>query len=302
MVSNALLDLCLRGRTATAAELASAEEALVRNPADARARALLLGGAQPPDRYRHVLWFIEHQPQTWLLSFSTIPADHPAHPRGAELWARSVETSSGRNVSVVVNAARYHFFTDPEKAEAIMLSLQASADGPDSRAAIANFYGEWHAFLSASLRETDARAIGARALAARASSFARQPPVRRLAELAALGEHARYASNPDFGRLRELAAEETRVALSVGDAGTRDCYLHSAAGLLYLAVSSLPSAVAELTALPAVQVVAAVRLPYEAVRAGLIDEALTFVARCEQAQLDTGSLLKAIELHGSEGS
>lgn len=302
MTSNALLDLCLRGRTATEAELASAEQALARNPSDARARALLMGGAQPPVRYRHVLWFIEHQPQTWLLSFSIIPFDHPAYQRGAELWARSIASSSGRDISVVVNAARYHFFTEPEKAEAIMLSLHESADSADSRAAIANFYGEWHVFLSASLREANAHAIGARALAARASSFARQPPGRRLAELAALGEHARYAANPNFGTLRELAAEETRVALSVADAGARDCYLGSAAGLLYLAVSSVPSAVAELAALPVLAAVAAVRLPYELIRAGMIGEVLTFLARCEQAQLDTGSLLKAIELQAGERS
>lgn len=301
-VAQTLLDLCLKGRSATEAELASARTALLRDPGATKARALLLGAAHASERHQHVLWFIEHHPETWLLSFSVIPANEPAHPRGAELWARAVAASSGdRRVTVVANAARYHFFTEPEKAEAIMLSLRESTDSADSRAAIADFYGEWQVFLSASNRESEARAIGARALEQRAASFALQPLARRLPELAAVREHARYAVNQDFGRLQGLAAEETRVALSIGDRALQGCYLHSAAGLLFLGVSSMQGAVDELAALPVLDGVTAVRLPHEMLRAGMIEEVRTFVRRCEQAKVSAESLVRAIDQQGRGG-
>jgi hypothetical protein len=143
-------------RALTAEEAAELDALVTKNPEDiASTRKLLtfyqLSGqrvmgldAMVAARRRHLLWLIEHHPESELLAdFRIVPSDPTGYAQAKALWlARTA--ASRTSIAVLSNAANYFQAADRQKAEEILLRLQAiDPDGPTPRVRGNRYYQPW---------------------------------------------------------------------------------------------------------------------------------------------------------------
>jgi tetratricopeptide (TPR) repeat protein len=134
------------GYRLTKVEAEALEAALAGNPDDLATRAKLLGfyfrGAvrlYGPEttiaaRRRHILWLIEHHPESEVsqLSEATIDAaghalaDKDGYQEAAKLWTQQAQRS-GNDAAVLGNAARFFQLSDKEQAAALLKGAQRAA-------------------------------------------------------------------------------------------------------------------------------------------------------------------------------
>jgi len=129
------------------AEADKLEAALEANPDDLTARTKLLGfyyrrptldllgpEATLAARRRHILWLIEHRPESEAAGLADAVIDRAVHPladqdgyeQAAKLWMQKVQLA-GNNTRVLGNAARFFQLSDRERAEAILKQAQQVA-------------------------------------------------------------------------------------------------------------------------------------------------------------------------------
>ncbi len=132
-------------------EAARLENVVGQNPEDIESRARLIMSylvtANNPPRIAHVLWLIEHHPeseahQAGLLFGESGPlADTPSFDQAAALWQKQAEAHSSDS-RVVLNAADflrvYYFKTDPFRAEQWM--KRAAEINPTRAAYLGGYY------------------------------------------------------------------------------------------------------------------------------------------------------------------
>ena len=141
--------LVREGERFTAAQAAEAERSLVQTPDDLDRRGRLLGfyfspasqslgvAARVEARRRHILWLVNHQPDSMLLVTPQATIDAGGQPLGDAEGYRQVRAAwleqtakSDANVNVVAGAAR--FFYLPDKALAVQLYGRARRLDPDN--------------------------------------------------------------------------------------------------------------------------------------------------------------------------
>ena len=126
----------MSGRKLTAEEAKELEAMLRENPDAVEARRKLLGyyrGNESREaRRRHVLWFIEHRPESEIhKNFGSLLAqiDGEAFEKGKDLWLEHVEKQP-KNAKILGNAAKYLLLSDQERAERLL--KQAKELQPDN--------------------------------------------------------------------------------------------------------------------------------------------------------------------------
>ena len=161
-----------RGRKLTDAAAAQLEDAVVRHPDDAAARAQLLGyyfdrsAAFPQRRLAHVVWMIRHRPADPLTpaygAFSPL-ADAPGYAAAAAAWDEQVAAHPA-DAAVLADAADFYDHpgdTGADAAKARDLLGRATAAEPKAF--------DWPARLAASLeRQADREPASAPALCGQA--------------------------------------------------------------------------------------------------------------------------------------
>jgi hypothetical protein len=132
-----------QGANIGAAEAQSLEAQLEKTPEDSTARTKLLGyyyyaWMQPGEeaakaaRRKHILWLIEHHPESPILGLAEVPiedrgnslADPEGYQQARRLWLSQMESRKD-NVQVLSNAARFFQMTDKNLTESVLLRAQA---------------------------------------------------------------------------------------------------------------------------------------------------------------------------------
>ena len=132
-------------------EIARMEAALLRNPHDLSTRARLMthyfqhAVAQP--RVAHVLWIIEHHPDSKLagspiasVTRSDLLNTRSDYEAARLLWLKQIEVHA-RNAAVLGNAGRFFSEEEPQRAEQLLIRA-SELDGENKmrRAALVSFY------------------------------------------------------------------------------------------------------------------------------------------------------------------
>lgn len=113
MIIDNPFEICRRGTTLPAEQVAHWRERLQRAPDDREARLVLLGATEGAERYSHALYLIETEPTWWLMGRSTIPSGRPEYERGCALFRAAVERHD--DPQVALNAARFVLLFEPER-------------------------------------------------------------------------------------------------------------------------------------------------------------------------------------------
>jgi TonB family protein len=135
--STADFGLAVEGQRLTPQEVENLEAHLKTFPEDLTARAKLIGyyflNAAHSRRLEHVLWLIEHHPESSLLTEASVMRTPPTaisrgnaslndpadYERAKALWHRQT-VRYGQDARVLGNAARFFEFTDPATAEDLL--------------------------------------------------------------------------------------------------------------------------------------------------------------------------------------
>jgi hypothetical protein len=146
------LDLLHEGYRLTSSDLAREEAELSRNPGDLSARARLISHyfqyAMPQPRFEHVLWVVQHHPESKLAGSpvaAIVPGPNPLNSRSdyervRSLWLGHLE-SHPNDPAILSNAAT--FFEPEETTRAETLFKRAwdlDRDNKMRLAALASFY------------------------------------------------------------------------------------------------------------------------------------------------------------------